>query len=93
MNYLLKSKAVDNFPRLSDLQLDADLDVGTYTSNSEQSAQAFKQAMIVQADLCGFIPTDGVKVYRLRNKKVKGMYTTPTYRLFNSMDTLTYSHH
>ena len=35
MNDLLKSKAVDNFPRLSDLQLDADLDAGTYTSNSE----------------------------------------------------------
>lgn len=47
MNDLLKSKAVDNFPRLSDLQLDADLDAGTYTSNSEQSAQVFKQAMIV----------------------------------------------
>lgn len=47
MNDLLKSKAVDNFPRLSDLQLDADLDTGTYTSNSEQSAQVFKQAMIV----------------------------------------------
>ncbi len=69
MNYLLKSKAVDNFPRLSDLQLDADLDVGTYTSNSEQSAQAFKQAMIVQADLCGFIPTDGVKVGTMSRKK------------------------
>ena len=47
MNDLLKSKAVDNFPRLSDLQLDVDLDAGTYTSNSEQSAQVFKQAMIV----------------------------------------------
>lgn len=47
MNDLLKSKAVDNFPRLIDLQLDADLDAGTYTSNSEQSAQVFKQAMIV----------------------------------------------
>lgn len=47
MNDLLKSKAVDNFPRLSDLQLDADLDAGTYTSNSEQSAQVFKQTMIV----------------------------------------------
>ena len=47
MNDLLKSKAVDSFPRLSDLQLDADLDAGTYTSNSEQSAQVFKQAMIV----------------------------------------------
>ena len=47
MNDLLKSKAVDNFPRLSDLQLDADLGAGTYTSNSEQSAQVFKQAMIV----------------------------------------------
>lgn len=47
MNDLLKSKAVDNFPRLSDLQLDADLDAGTYTSNSEQRAQVFKQAMIV----------------------------------------------
>ena len=93
MNYLLKSKAIDNFPRLSDLQLDADLDVGTYTSDSKQSVQAFKQAMIVQADLCGFIPIDGVKVYGLRNKKVKGMHTTSTYRWFNSMDTLTYSHH
>ena len=47
MNDLLKSKAVDSFPRLSDLQLDVDLDAGTYTSNSEQSAQVFKQAMIV----------------------------------------------
>lgn len=44
--------------------------------------------MIVQADLCGFILTDGVKVYGLRNKKVKGMHTTSTYRLFNSMDTV-----
>lgn len=88
MNYLLKSKAIDNFPRLNDSQLDAYLDAGTYTSDSETSAQAFKQAMIVQAALCGFIPTDGVKVYGLRNKKVKGMHTTSTYRWFNSMDTL-----
>lgn len=88
MNYLLKSKAIDNFPRLSDLQLDADLDAGTYNSDSKQSAQAFKQVMIVQANLCGFIPTDGVKAYGLRNKKVKGMHTTSTYRWFNSMDTV-----
>ncbi|WP_337467207.1 hypothetical protein [Holdemanella biformis] len=87
MNYLLKSKAIDNFPRLNDSQLDAYLDAGTYTSDSETSVQAFKQAMIVQADRCGFIPTDGVKVYGLRNKKVKGMHTTSTYRWFNSMDT------
>lgn len=68
--------------------MDAYLDAGTYTSDSETSAQAFKKAMIVQADLCGFILTDGVKVYGLRNKKVKGMHTTSTYRLFNSMDTV-----
>ena len=87
MNYLLKSKAVDNFPRLNDSQLDAYLDAGTYTSDSETSAQAFKQATIVQADLCGFIPTDGVKVYGLRNKKVKGMKTSSTFTWSQSMAT------
>lgn len=88
VNYLLKTGAIDNFPRLHDEQLDASLDAGTYTSNKQDSAVAFKQAMIAQADLCGFIPTDGVKVYGLRNKRVHGMKTTSTYRWFNSMETV-----
>lgn len=88
VNYLIKSKAIDNFPRLNDEELDADLDAATYTADSEQSAQYFKKALIRQADLCGFIPTDGVKVYGLRNKKVKGMHTTSTYRWYNSLETV-----
>ena len=39
MNYLLKSKAVNNFPRLNDSQLDAYLDAGTYTSDSDSLFQ------------------------------------------------------
>ena len=88
VNYLLKTKAIDNFPRLSDAELDADLDAGTYTSNAQESAAAFKKAMVRQSELCGFIPTDAVKIYGLRNKKVKGMNTTSTYRWFNSMSTV-----
>ena len=88
VNYLLKTKAIDNFPRLSDEQLDADLNAGTYTSDENESAKAFKAAMVRQSELCGFIPTDSVKVYGLRNKKVKGMHTTSTFRWYNSMDTV-----
>ena len=87
VNYLIKSDGVNNFARLNDAELDADLDAGMYTADKEASSQAYLKAYVRQAELCAYLPTDGVQTYCLRNKKVKGMNTTSTYSWYQSMDT------
>ena len=87
VNYLIKSDGVNNFARLNDAELDADLDAGMYTADRDASTQAYLKAYVRQAELCAYLPTDGVQTYCLRNKKVKGMNTTSTYSWYQSMAT------
>ena len=79
VDYFIQSQGVNNFARLKDDELDSYLAVGAYTADKEASAAAYLKAYVRQAELCAYLPTDGVQTYCLRNKKVKGLNTSSTF--------------
>lgn len=79
VDYLIQSQGVNNFARLKDDELDSYLAAGAYTADKEASAAAYLKAYVRQAELCAYLPTDGVQTYCLRNKKVKGLKTSSTF--------------
>ena len=87
VDYLIQSQGVNNFARLKDDELDSYLAAGAYTADKEASAAAYLKAYIRQAELCAYLPTNGVQTYCLRNKKVKGMNTSSTFIWSQSMAT------
>ena len=87
VDYLIQSQGVNNFARLKDDELDSYLAAGAYTADKDASAAAYLKAYVRQAELCAYLPTDGVQTYCLRNKKVKGMKTSSTFIWSQSMAT------
>ena len=87
VDYLIQSQGVNNFARLKDDELDSYLAAGAYTADKEASAAAYLKAYVRQAELCAYLPTDGVQTYCLRNKKVKGLNTSSTFIWSQSMAT------
>lgn len=87
VDYLIQSQGVNNFARLKDDELDSYLAAGAYTAVKEASAAAYLKAYVRQAELCAYLPTDGVQTYCLRNKKVKGLNTSSTFIWSQSMAT------
>ncbi len=79
VDYFIQSQGVNNFARLKDDELDSYLAAGAYTADKEASAAAYLKAYVRQAELCAYLPTDGVQTYCLRNKKVKGLKTSSTF--------------
>lgn len=60
---------------------------GAYTADKDASAAAYLKVYVRQAELCAYLPTDGVQTYCLRNKKVKGLNTSSTLIWSESMAT------
>ena len=87
VDYFIQSQGVNNFARLKDDELDSYLAAGAYTADKEASAAAYLKAYVRQAELCAYLPTDGVQTYCLRNKKVKGLNTSSTFIWSQSMAT------
>ena len=87
VDYLIQSQGVNNFARLKDDELDSYLAAGAYTADKDASAAAYLKAYVRQAELCAYLPTDGVQTYCLRNKKVKGLNTSSTFIWSQSMAT------
>lgn len=87
VDYFIQSQGVNNFARLKDDELDSYLAAGAYTADKDASAAAYLKAYVRQAELCAYLPTDGVQTYCLRNKKVKGLKTSSTFIWSQSMAT------
>ena len=87
VDYFIQSQGVNNLARLKDDELDSYLAAGAYTADKEASAAAYLKAYVRQAELCAYLPTDGVQTYCLRNKKVKGLKTSSTFIWSQSMAT------
>ena len=87
VDYFIQSQGVNNFARLKDDELDSYLAAGAYTADKDASAAAYLKAYVRQAELCAYLPTDGVQTYCLRNKKVKGLNTSSTFIWSQSMAT------
>lgn len=87
VDYLIQSQGVNNFARLKDDELDSYLAAGAYTADKDASAAAYLKAYVRQAELCAYLPTDGVQTYCLRDKKVKGLNTSSTFIWSQSMAT------
>ena len=87
VDYFIQSQGVNNLARLKDDELDSYLAAGAYTADKDASAAAYLKAYVRQAELCAYLPTDGVQTYCLRNKKVKGLNTSSTFIWSQSMAT------
>ena len=87
VDYFIQSQGVNNLARLKDDELDSYLAAGAYTADKDASAAAYLKAYVRQAELCAYLPTDGVQTYCLRNKKVKGLNTSSTLIWSESMAT------
>ena len=87
-NVVKKSRRVSRLElRLKDDELETYVAVDAYTADKETSTAAYLKAYVRQAELCAYLPTDGVQTYCLRNKKVKGLNTTSTFIWSQSMAT------
>lgn len=84
---LFHSQGSESDAKISDEQMDTLMDQALYTGDQEASKQTYLQALILQNDICGYVPIYGLTYVNLYNKKVKGLNTSSTRTWANALDT------
>lgn len=86
-NYNLLGGYEDNYSRINNEELDQYLQAGMDTASEEVSVENYKKAMILENELCPYLPIYGNELFNVYSVSIKGMETGPVRNWSQAMDT------